>query len=67
MCALNTASLEEIAALPEMTRSRALEVHLWRPYRTWSELENIPGFDAEIVAALRGCGAVLDPAPRAPE
>ena len=66
-CDLNAATAEEIAALPGMTPARALDLVLWRPYRSWAALENSPGFGEADGSALRAVGAFLGPAPALPD
>ena len=60
MCNLNTAPVEEIAALPGVGLRRAYDLMLWRPYRSWFEVEQVPSLEIEDVSALRRAGAVID-------
>ena len=66
MCDLNKASLGEIAALPEVNYSEALAIQLWRPYRSWDDVRDIPGFDDGTLQKLEDAGAVLREAPQLP-
>ncbi len=59
MCDLNTAPVEEIAALPGVDIRLAYDLALWRPYLSWDEVERVPGLDELAVAALREAGAEL--------
>ena len=61
MCDLNTASVDEIAALPKVTRAQALQLQLWRPFRSWDDVASAPGFDDRAVQRLRVAGARIDP------
>ena len=61
MCDLNTASIEDIAALPKVARDQALQLHLWRPFRCWDDVAAVPGLDDRAVQRLRAAGARLDP------
>lgn len=61
MCDLNTASVDEIAALPRVSRDQALQVQLWRPFRSWEEVATAAGLDDRAVHRLRAAGARLDP------
>lgn len=57
MCDLNSAPVAEIAGLAGVSISQAYDLALWRPYLDWEEVEMVPGFDLEAVAALREAGA----------
>ena len=61
MCDLNTASVDEIAALPKMTRAQALQLQLWRPFRSWEDVAAASGLDDRAVQRLRAAGARVDP------
>lgn len=58
MCELNTATVEQLAALPRVGL-RAYELMLWRPFLNWKEVERVPGFDRVTVQAIRRAGASL--------
>ena len=58
MCDLNRAPIHELAALGVDT-NRALDLQLWRPYRSWQDVEKVPGMDARFVAKLKEAGATL--------
>ena len=61
MCDLNTASVDEIASLPKVSRAQALQLHLWRPFRSWEDVATAPGLDDHAVRRLRAAGARLNP------
>ena len=56
---LNSASMTEIAGLPMIGRHLAAELILHRPFQTWTELKNIPGFTPGLVDILKNGGARL--------
>lgn len=57
---LNTATLEQLAALPGMGWAEACELALWRPYEAWSDLD-IPALACIDVGLLWSSGAVILP------
>ena len=61
MCDLNTASVDEIAALPKMTRAQALQLQLWRPFRSWEDVAIASGLDERGLQRLRTAGATVEP------
>ena len=61
MCDLNTASVDDIAALPSLTRDHALQLQLWRPFRSWDDVAAASGLDDRAVQRLRAAGARIDP------
>jgi DNA uptake protein ComE-like DNA-binding protein len=63
MVDLNAANLEQLQSLPGVDMRAAYDLLLWRPYLTWEEVEDVPGFDAARVAALRTAGARVGPSP----
>lgn len=56
---LNTATEHEIASIPwiEPELARSLVQH--RPYKSFDDLKNVPGFTEDIVDMLRRGGATL--------
>jgi DNA uptake protein ComE-like DNA-binding protein len=58
---LNSASLQELAALPGVGPQGAYELTLWRPFLTWDQVASLPGLEVLDVAALRAAGAVIGP------
>lgn len=52
---LNTANLQSMVKLVGIDRAYALM--LWRPYLSWEEVRNVPGFDDATVAKLKVLGA----------
>ena len=61
MCDLNTASVDEMAALPKMTRALALQLQLWRPFKSWDDVAIASGLDDRAVQRLRAAGARVEP------
>lgn len=57
---LNTATLEQLAALPGMGWAEACELALWRPYQSWSDLD-IPALACIDLGLLWSSGAVIMP------
>jgi DNA uptake protein ComE-like DNA-binding protein len=63
MIDLNSASAEELAALPTVGLAAAYDLILFRPYLHWDEVQYAPGFTPDRVAEIREAGATLGPAP----
>jgi|GEM_PF-5077114 len=57
---VNRASIAEIEAVPGMERDSALLLHLWQPYASWQEIEEVPGLGAEMVTLLQNAGVRLE-------
>jgi hypothetical protein len=57
---LNSATLEQLAALPGMGWAEACELALWRPYYSWADLD-IPALACIDVAVLIRAGAAIVP------
>ena len=58
---LNHASVEKIASLPALGDEHAREIVRYRPYASWDEVARVPGMTAELVDAVVGAGASIDP------
>ncbi len=58
---LNHASLEKIASLPDLGEEHARELVRHRPYVSWDEVARVPGMTPELVDAIVGAGASIDP------
>jgi competence protein ComEA len=56
---LNVASRDELASVPMIGAERADDLVKARPFASWDEVEKLPGFDKELVSALRSGGAQL--------
>lgn len=54
---LNSASVEELAALPMIGEERARRLVEARPFKTWEEVEEVPGIGPGLVDDLRSGGA----------
>ena len=61
MCDLNTASVDEMAKLPKVTRTQALQLQLWRPFRSWDDVAAVPGLEDRAIQRLRAAGARVEP------
>lgn len=61
---LNRASLEQLMQLGGLDKAKAYDVLLWRPYKSWDEVEDAAGLTPHEVERLRAAGLVVD-APRA--
>ena len=59
MVDLNSATVEQLQALPGVDLRAAYDLLLWRPYLTWDEVAYVPGFDEHRVAELRDGGATV--------
>ena len=44
-----------------MSRAQALQLHLWRPFRSWEDVATAPGLDDRTVRRLRAAGARVEP------
>ena len=56
---LNTASEQEIADLPMVGADRARALMEARPFKTWDDIERIPGFGQGMIDDLKSGGAQL--------
>jgi DNA uptake protein ComE-like DNA-binding protein len=56
---LNTASEQELAELPMIGPERARDLIRGRPFESWSELEQLPGFSKGLIDDLKSGGAHL--------
>jgi hypothetical protein len=66
---LNNASVNKLSRIGGIGPVLAARIVEHRPFRTWADLEEIEGFDHEMVNNLRGSGAKLGrpgPATKAP-
>ena len=59
MLDLNSATIAQIANLEGVSLAEAMDIHLWQPFRSWEDLEGIPGFDNSSVDRLRAAGGFL--------
>ena len=55
MSDLNFASVDDLT-LAGVGPVMAAQVMLWRPYRSWHELQMIPGFEEEVADRLQAAG-----------
>ncbi len=56
---INTASKEELASLPKIDDERAQTLVEERPFDSWDEIDELPGFDERIVQDIQKGGAYL--------
>ena len=56
---LNTASEAELADLPMVGPERAKRLCQQRPFKSWDEVEGIPGFGKGMIDDLRSGGAQI--------
>ena len=56
---LNTASIDELADLPMVGRERAEAIAKARPFRSWADVERIPGMSAGMIDDLKSGGAQI--------
>ncbi len=55
MSNLNLASVDDLT-LAGVGPAMAAQVMLWRPYRSWDELQMIPDFEEEVAERLQAAG-----------
>ncbi len=60
MININTASKDELAALPMIGEELAETLVEQRPFYSWEELDELPGFDAELVEGIRASGGYIE-------
>jgi DNA uptake protein ComE-like DNA-binding protein len=56
---LNTASEDELAELPMVGRERARALAENRPFKSWEDVERVPGFGSGMVDDLKSGGATI--------
>ena len=60
---INTASLEELTRLHMVGKDRAQEIINFRnehgPFRSWEDLDQVPGFSKGMIEDIRKSGATL--------
>jgi DNA uptake protein ComE-like DNA-binding protein len=56
---INTASKEEIASLPRIGAERAQTLINERPFDSWDEIDELPGFDERLVQDIQKSGGYL--------
>jgi DNA uptake protein ComE-like DNA-binding protein len=56
---LNTASQQELEDLPMVGPERARKLMDARPFRSWEDVERVPGFDRGMIDDLKSGGAQL--------
>ncbi len=56
---INTASKEELASLPKIDDERAQKLIDERPFDSWEEIDELPGFDERLVQDIQKNGGYL--------
>jgi len=56
---INTASKEELASLPKISDERAQRLIDERPFDSWEEIDELPGFDERLVQDIQKGGGYL--------
>jgi hypothetical protein len=56
---INTASKDELTALPKISDERAQTLVEERPFSSWDEIDELPGFDERLVQDLQKGGGYL--------
>jgi DNA uptake protein ComE-like DNA-binding protein len=56
---INTASKEELASLPKLGDERAQTLIEERPFDSWDEIDELPGFDERLVQDIQKGGGYL--------
>jgi DNA uptake protein ComE-like DNA-binding protein len=57
---INTASKDEIASLPEVGEERAQTLVEERPFRSWDEIDELPGFSEGLIRDIREGGGYIE-------
>ena len=58
-CNLNTASEEELGALPALGPDLVRALVEARPFQSWEDLKELAGFEGKTIAALKHGGAYI--------
>ncbi len=56
---INTATKEELASLPRIGDERAQTLINERPFDSWDEINDVPGFDEKLIEDMQKGGAYL--------
>ena len=56
---INTASKDELTALPKIGDERAQTLVEERPFSSWDEIDELPGFDERLVQDIQKGGGYL--------
>ena len=56
---INTASKEELRSLPKIGDEQAQTLIEERPFDSWEEIDELPGFDEGLVGDIQKSGAYL--------
>lgn len=57
---INTASKEELASLPKISEERAQTLIEERPFDSWDEIDELPGFDEALIQDIQQGGGYIE-------
>jgi DNA uptake protein ComE-like DNA-binding protein len=57
---INTATKDELAALPMIGDERAETLIEQRPFYNWDELDELPGFDESLIQDIQASGGYIE-------
>jgi DNA uptake protein ComE-like DNA-binding protein len=57
---INTATKEELASLPKIGEERAQTLIEERPFDSWDEIDELPGFDEGLIEDIQKGGGYLE-------
>ena len=57
---INTATKEELASLPKVGEERAQTLIEERPFDSWDEIDELPGFDEGLIQDIQKGGGYLE-------
>jgi len=58
-CNLNSATKEELGSLPALGPDHVRALMGARPFKSWEDLKQLPGFEGKTIAALKEGGAYI--------
>jgi competence protein ComEC len=57
---INTATKEELASLPKIGEERAQTLIEERPFDSWDEIDELPGFDEGLIEDIQKGGGYIE-------